>query len=70
MPLIGQLDTKLKLYACFALLMCLSTSLSLWLLGQAGATPHRAWAWLCIDAMPAIGAALALRPGLGRVLKA
>ena len=44
MPLIRQLDTKLKLYACFALLMCLNTSLSLWLLGQAGAAPHRAWA--------------------------
>ena len=36
MSRIRQLDTRLKLYACFAILMCLSTALSLWLLGQLG----------------------------------
>jgi methyl-accepting chemotaxis protein len=36
MPFIRQLDTNLKLYACFAVLTCLSGALALWLLGQLG----------------------------------
>lgn len=36
MSVIRQFDTHLKLYACFAVLLCLSTALSLWLLGQLG----------------------------------
>ena len=36
MSTVRQLDTNLKLYACFAVLIGLSTALSLWLLGQLG----------------------------------
>ena len=66
MSFIRQLDTNLKLYACFAFLMGLSTGLALWLLGQSGpadsalpAGTTRPWAWLCIAAVPAAAALLA-----------
>ena len=36
MSFIRRLDTSHKLFACFALLMCLGTALALWLLGQLG----------------------------------
>ena len=59
MSTIRQLDTNLKLYACFAVLICLSTALSLWLLGQLG-QGARLWAWAGVLALPGAAALLAL----------
>ncbi len=76
MSIIRQLDNNLKLYACFAVLMCLSTTLSLYLLGQAGPVSKlggaRIGLWLCVAGVPAVAALLAwwLRAELTRPMHA
>ena len=72
MSFIRRLDTHLKLYACFAVLLCLSAALSLWLLGQlgqlhavtAGAAQKlsvaRTGTWLCLAGIGLAAATLAL----------
>ncbi len=67
MPLLRRLDPNLKLYACFAVLTCLSTLLSLCLLGGPVA-PVSGWAWAGVAALPLLAALLAwwLRAELAR----
>jgi methyl-accepting chemotaxis protein len=71
MSTLRQLDSTLKLYACFAILAGLSCALALWLLGQVGQIPAvtaggaqklsavRSGAWLAIAALGAVAALLA-----------
>jgi methyl-accepting chemotaxis protein len=72
MLILRQLDTNLKLYACFALLMSLNAALSLWLLGQLGQpdsitvaaaqklSAARNFTWFCMIVMIALAAMLAI----------
>ena len=61
MSFIRRLDTSYKLFACFALVMCLGTALALWLLGQLGQLS--ALAAIPAKAGPKLGAAHSIYAG-------